>query len=239
MIPFSDLARAAFCPRQCYYARRDGERSIPPEARTRIDLAFRYPELVDAPDATLRRLPIRRSPAAYRQLLDQLRERPVYDRLVDPVRERAYVSGRDCHGLIQKVIEPPTAPVPEGDTAPDGSEGESTGGESPRAPVIVSPGEPPEEGVWEPQSVRAVAAAKALAWELQRPVRRAYLEYPTVGVVRELTMTTRRKAAYRRALRAVRSIDGPPARVDDNRCTGCAYRERCGSKRRSLRSLLT
>jgi len=67
--PFSDIARAAYCPRQLYYARREDDRAVPGEVRARIDLAFRYPTLVDAPDATLRRLPIRRSPAAYRRNL--------------------------------------------------------------------------------------------------------------------------------------------------------------------------
>ncbi|SNR43685.1 CRISPR-associated protein Cas4 [Halorubrum vacuolatum] len=251
MIPFSDLARAAFCPRQCYYARREEDRSIPAGARERIDLAFRYPDLVDASDATLRRLPIRRSPATYRRNLDRLRRRPIYDRLVDPLRERAFVSGRDCHGLVWKVIEAPSEAAhddgPSAATHDDGSfdgvgdddaPADGTAAHVPQAPVIVSPGDPPERGVWKPQSVRAVAAAKALAWEQQRPVPRAYVEYPTVGVVREVTLTVRRKAAYRRALRTVRAIDGPPPRVDDDRCMSCTYQERCGVGRRSLRSLL-
>jgi len=99
VIPFSDLARAAYCPRQLYYARRaDDDRNVPGEARARIDLAFRYPTLVDASDATLRRLPIRRSPAAYRRNLSRLRERADYERLTDPEHERVFRSGKDCHG---------------------------------------------------------------------------------------------------------------------------------------------
>mgnify|MGYP000536634911 CR=1 FL=1 len=35
----------------------------------------------------------------------------------------------------------------------------------PPTPTIVSPGDPPDAGVWKPHSVQAVAAAKALAWE--------------------------------------------------------------------------
>jgi len=62
--------------------------------------------------------------------------------------------------------------------------------------------------VWEPQSVRAVAVAKALSWEREREIPRALVEYPSVGVVREVRLTTRKKAAYRRALRAARSITG-------------------------------
>lgn len=217
MIPFSDLARATFCPRQLYYARRADDRSMPDEAAARLDLGFRYPELVDASDATLRRLPIRRSPAAYRRNLTRLREHEAYDRLVDPADERVFLSGKDCHGIVHKLLEPP---------------------DEPPVPVVGSSGEPPAEGVWQPQSVRAVAAAKALAWERERPVPRAVVEYPAVGVVREVRLTVRRKATYRRIRRTIRGIDGPPARVDDDRCESCAYREECGTKTRSLRSLL-
>lgn len=218
VISFSDLATAAYCPRQLYYRQRETDRSLPEDVRERIQLAFRYPELADAPDRVLRRLPIRRSPAAYRRNLARLAERDLYDRLIDPAAERTFCSGRDCHGVVHKLL--------------DGVDG------GPPVPVVCSPGEPPDCGVWEPQSVRAVAAAKAVAWEHERDVERAVVEYPTVGVVRPVRVTTRRRASYRRAIRAVRAIDGPPARVDDARCKTCAYRETCGTRRRSLRSLL-
>lgn len=221
VISFSDVSRAAYCPRQLYYDHRAEDRSVPDAARARIDLAFRYAALVDAPDRTLRRLPIRRSPAAYRRNLSRLRERDDYRGLVDPDRERAFLSGKDCHGIAYKLIE-------EGDETDAG----------PPVPTVVSPGEPPANGVWEPQSVRAVAVAKALSWEREREVPRALVEYPSVGVVREVRLTTRRKAGYRRALRAARAIDGPPARVDDDRCSACEYRDRCGVGRQSFRSLL-
>jgi CRISPR-associated exonuclease Cas4 len=217
--PFSDIARAAYCPRQLYYARREDDRAVPGEVRARIDLAFRYPTLVDAPDATLRRLPIRRSPAAYRRNLSRLRERDDYDRLTDPEYERVFRSGKDCHGTVHKVFA-------------DGTDSD------PPVPTVVSPGEPPENGVWESQAVRAVAVAKAVAWERERGVPRALVEYPSVGTVREVRLTTRKKAAYRRALRAARAIDGPPSRGDDDRCSACDYRDRCGTERRSFRSLL-
>lgn len=217
MTPFSDLARAAFCPRQLYYARREEDRAVPDEAGARIELAFRYPTLVDAADRDLRRLPIRRPPDVYRRNLARVRERDDYDRLVDPASDRRFAAGRDCHGVVHKLLDPP---------------------DSPPVPVVVSPGEPPENGVWEPQAVRAVAAAKAIAWEREREVPRALVEYPSVGVVREVRLTRRKRAAYRRALRAARSIDGPPSRVDDDRCDACEYREECGVRTRSLRSLL-
>ena len=219
MIAFSDLARAAYCPRQLYYVRRDDDRGVPDGARARIDLAFRYPALVDASDAVLRRLPIRRSPAAYRRNLSRLRERDDYDRLADPEHERVFRSGKDCHGTVHKIVSG------EADSAPP-------------VPTVVSSGEPPENGVWEPQAVRAVAVAKAVAWEREREVPRALVEYPSVGTVREVRLMTRKKAAYRRALRAARAIDGPPSRVDDDRCSACDYRDRCGTERRSFRSLL-
>ena len=221
LVPFSDVGRAAYCPRQLYYRRRDEERSVPPKARERIGLAFRYDELADAPDRALRQLPLHRSPAEYRRNLTRLRERDDYDALVDPESERGFLSGKDCHGTVHKVLEPD-------DSDPS----------SPPVPTLVSSGEPPENGVWEPQAVRAVALAKALAWEREREVPRALVEYPAVGAVREVRLTTRKKAAYRRALRAAQSIDGPPPRVDDGRCGSCDYRADCGTERRSLRSLL-
>ena len=236
MISFSDVARAAYCPRQLYYVRRADERRVPPEARARIDLAFRYPSLVDAPDATLRRLPIRRSPAAYRRNLSRLRERDDYGRLIAPDRTRAFCAGKDCHGTVHKVLA--TDADDARDDARDDAETDDASGNPPPTPVIVSPGEPPENGVWEPQTVRVVAAAKALSWERERTVPRALVEYPSVGVVRSVSLTRRTRAAYRRALRAARAIDGPPPRVDDDRCSGCDYREQCGVGRRSLRSLL-
>lgn len=228
LVPFSDLARAAYCPRQLYYVRRDDERSVPPKARERIDLAFRYDELVDASDRVLRQLPLHRAPAAYRRNLDRLRERPEYDALVDPASERGFLSGKDCHGTVHKVLEPADETEETDDAEPS----------PPPVPTLVSSGEPPENGVWEPQAVRAVGIAKALAWEREREVERALVEYPAVGVVREVRLTVRKKAAYREALRAARSIDGPPPRVDDDRCDACDYAAECGTRRRSLRSLL-
>ncbi|MDZ5813248.1 hypothetical protein U4E84_18110 [Halorubrum sp. AD140] len=228
LIPFSDLARAAYCPRQLYYVRRDDERSVPATARERIDLAFRYDELVDAPDRALRRLPLHRSPAAYRRNLARLREREEYDALVDPASERGFLSGKDCHGTVHKVLEPGPETGDSDDAAPT----------PPPVPTLVSSGEPPENGVWEPQAVRAVGIAKALAWEREREIERALVEYPAVGVVREVRLTLRKKAAYREALRAARSIDGPPPRGDDGRCDACDYAGECGTGRRSLRSLL-
>lgn len=100
-------------------------------------------------------------------------------------------------------------------------------------------GEPPDTGVWEPQSVRLVAAAKALSWEREQPVETAVAEYPAYGVVRSVELTTRRTAAYREAVAAAEAIDGPPARTTNrSKCKGCEYSGQCGVRTRSLRSLL-
>jgi len=215
MPTFSDLSRAAYCPRQLYYARTDDDRGPPPEAEARQALAFRYDELSEADDETLAALPIDCSPAAYREALQRLSTRSDWGGLCDPSESEYYVEGKDCHGMIHKLLA--------GD---------------PPVPTVVSPGGPPETGVWEPQSVRAVAAANALAWEREREIPTALVEYPAVGVVRDVELTCRRTATYRRVLRTVRTMDGPPPRVDDNRCETCDYRTQCGVTTRSLKSLL-
>lgn len=216
VLTFGALSRAAYCPRQLYYARRDGADGPPPAARERRDLAFRYPDLRTADDATLAAEPVERPPAAYRAALDRLAARDDWAKLVDPADREVLLEGRDCRGIAHKVLagDPPT-------------------------PTFVSPGRPPERGVWEPQRVRAVAMAKALAWEREREIPSALVEYPAHGVVRRVSLTTRNKAAYRRTVRTVRRLDGPPPRIDDDhKCDACDYREACGVRTRSLKSLL-
>lgn len=217
MPTFTDIGRAAYCPRQLYYARRDGDDGPPAEARARQRLAFRYPALRAASEAELRVEPIAVTPATYREALDGLARREDWAALVDPRGTHVSLTGKDCRGRVHKLL----------DTA------EGT------VPALVSPGAPPERGVWEPQQVRAVAAAKALAWEQEREPPHALVEYPAHAVVRTVRLTTRAKAAYRRALRAVRSLDGPPPRLrNTTKCRACAYQDRCGVETRSMRSLL-
>jgi len=213
---FTDLATAAYCPRKLYYRRRNDDRGPPDDVEAVRDLAFRYPELL-APDTDLTAEPIAVTPTQYRSNLGCVKARlGCWDRLVDPPGRDVLLEGKDCRGVAHKVLDDP-----------------------PR-PVVVSSGEPPERGVWEPHSVRATAAAKALAWQRETPVSRALVEYPAYGEVRRLRVTTRRKAAYRRALRTVESLDGPPPRLeDDARCGACEYRTECGTKTRSLRSRLS
>jgi CRISPR-associated exonuclease Cas4 len=227
---FSDLARAAYCPRQLHYARREDDRTVPEEVRERSTLAFRYAEFRAASDDELRAEPIARPPEEYRTALERLATRDDWTALSDPPKRRVLLDGKDCRGVVHKVL-------------PGGVDAEAGGGspreDAPPVPTLVSPGDPPERGVWEPQRVRAVAAAKALAWERGREVPRTLVEYPTHGVVRTVRLTTRNRAAYRRTLRTVESMDGPPARLKgSNKCESCEYRSECGVKTRSLRSLL-
>ncbi len=214
MHAFRDLEVDAYCPRKLYHRRRDADVDAPDVSDVR-NLAFEYEHLLDV-DAALLAAPIEVSPATFRERLADARATlDAWDDLADPPQERAFLEGKDCRGVAHKVLDDPVAPS------------------------LAFTGEPPENGVWEPQSVRLVAAAKALAWERERPIERAYAEYPAHGVIREVELTTRRTGAYRRALRTADSIDGPPPRVSNRaKCEPCEYRESCAPKRRSLRSML-
>jgi CRISPR-associated exonuclease Cas4 len=216
-IAFSDLRTAAYCPRKLYYRWRapEADRAPPAEVRERRALAFRYPRLADAGDDHLRSLPLAVDPDEFRENLATARDLDCWPDLVDPDAIAVYLAGKDCHGIAHKLLSDP-----------------------PR-PVLVSAGSPPERGVWEPQSVHAVAAAKALAWERERSVERVVVEFPAHGVVRTVDLTTRRKADYRTALRTARSIDGPPPRLSDrSKCDPCEFSHECGVKTRTMRSML-
>lgn len=220
-VAFSDLRTAAYCLRKLYYQRQRSrsDREPPPEVpRIRL-LATQYADLLSAPSHDLERKPIAVSPTVYRETLSATKRRLTDDghwnRLCEPTDRNALVTGRHCRGIVHKVLADPLEPA------------------------LISAGRPPKNGVWEPQSVHAVAAAKALAWEYERPVEHAWLEYPAYGVIRRITLTTRRKARYRRALRTVRELDGPPSRIANrSKCDACEFVEKCGVRTRTLRSLL-
>ena len=215
---FSELAAATYCPRKLYYAwRHDDLQDPPPEIRTIRELAFRYPDLLDANDATLRQEPLAITPLQFRRNLGCARARfDLFDDLADPDARDVYLEGRECRGIAHKIIE-----------------------SDPPVPSLVSAGEPPEQGVWEPQSVRAVAAALALSYEREHPIERAFYEYPAHGIIREVRLTIQRKATYRRAVRTVESLDGPPPRLRGNsKCKPCEYRAECGVRTRSIKSML-
>jgi RecB family exonuclease len=211
---FREVETAAYCPRKLYYRRRDGPPDVPDEVTARRDLAFEYERLL-SPDADLLAAPVEVSPTTYRSRLGRVKaRRDDWEALVDPPTREVVTEGRECRGVVHKVLPGPV-------------------------PSLVFAGRLPEQGVWAPQTARLVAAAKALAWEHETAVDRALAEYPAYGVVREVPLTTRRKATYRKAVRTADSIDGPPARVNnDAKCRACEYREGCGVRTRSFRSLL-
>ncbi len=224
LVAASELGRAVYCPRQLYYARRDDCGEPPTEVLDRRELAFRYPTLRAASDDKLQSEPLAVDPTAYRENLDSLADSPHWDALVQPLDRETVLTGKDCRGVAHKLV--------------DGGGFDMDTDESPPVPVFVSGGVPPPQGVWEPQAVRATALAKALAWERKREVPRALVEYPAVGVVRRVRLTTRRAARYRQALRTVRTLEGPPPRLSsDAKCDACEFQETCGVRTRSLRSL--
>lgn len=213
-VPLSDLALAAYCPRKLYYA-RGTDRTPPPEHADALAVSQQYGAVFGSGDVPTDKIAVH--PRAFHEALAAARDRlPVWPNLLDPARTDCRLLGKDVHGRVPKVLE------------------------SPLAPVLVSPGAPPEDGVWHPQTVKAVGAAKALSWERETPVERAYVEYPRHGVIRSVDLTTHHRAAYRRTLRAVRSLDGPPPRLDDDaKCGACRFADQCGVRTRSLKSLLT
>lgn len=226
MLAFSDLRTATYCPRQLWYARRDDDRAPPDRVDAVRDLATRYDELLaadedgsgDAADGAdpLDAAPIEVPPARWRERLRARRDHLArFPDLAAPAGTEVFLEGRECRGVASKVL-------------PD-----------PPMPSLVSPGRPPENGVWGPHAVWAVAAAKALSWERERRVDAAFVEYPAYGVVRRVRLTTRKKAAYRDAVRTVRDLDAPPARLEDTaKCEACAYAGECGVETRTLRSRL-
>jgi CRISPR-associated exonuclease Cas4 len=220
---FRDVATAAYCPRKLYYRRRQPDPDgTPPDVDRTREVAFCYERLLDDDDA-LDRAPIAVSRTQFRSRLGAAKARlddGVWEGLVEPDSRDVVLSGRECRGVAHKLFQ----------------DGPSSGGPT---LSLVFAGDPPRQGVWEPQSVRLVAAAKALSWERETGVERVFAEYPAHGVVRAVELTTRRKAAYREAVRTADTIDGPPARVDtDAKCAPCEFSDRCGTRTRSLRSLL-
>jgi CRISPR-associated exonuclease Cas4 len=214
-VALSDLALAAFCPRKLYYA-RERDRTPPPEHDTAVELAFSYRDILAQGPSAVADRDIGVDPGVLVSNLESARDRlDAWEPLQSPAAREAFLAGKDVHGVVTKVLE------------------------APLAPTIVSPGQPPPDGVWQPQAVRAMGAAKALAWERETPVERAFVEYPRFGEVRRVASTTRRRAEYRRTLRTVRAIDGPPPRLgNDAKCESCRFAGECGVRTRSLRSLL-
>ena len=217
MHAFREVETAAYCPRKLYYRRRSPEpEEVPQEVTGRRELAFRYEELL-ADDAAIRDAPVAVTPTQYRSRLGAAKAGlDDWESLAAPPDRDVFLEGRDCRGIAHKVLD----------------------GDPPSLSLAFA-GEPPENGVWHPQSVRLIAAAKALSWERERSVEQVYAEYPAYGVIRQVDVTVRRTAEYREAARIAEAIDGPPARTEDRaKCEPCEYQPECGVKTRSLRSLL-
>lgn len=216
MPTFREVAVAAYCPRKLYYRRRASEAELePPDEVERVrDLAYRYPTLL-ADDDALAAAPVEVTPTQFRSRLGAAKARlEDWAALADPAERDVLVDGADCRGRIHKRLPGPGL-------------------------SLVFAGEPPEHGVWQPQTVRLVAAARALAAERDASVERVYAEYPAHGVVRAVTVDRRRRGAYRAALRTARSIDGPPARTQQRaKCEACDFAGRCGVSTASLLSKL-
>ena len=218
MYSFRAVETAAYCPRKLYYRRNSPPEGDPPdEVRARREIAFAYDKLL-ADERALREAPIAVTPTTFRSQLGCAKARlgEDWNHIVSPDEREGFLSGRDCHGVAHKLFacSPPSA-------------------------SLIFTGKPPERGVWEPQSVRLMAVAKALSWERETAVKRVFAEYPAHGIIREVPVDGRRAAAYRKALRTVQTLDGPPARVDNRaKCSPCEYRGNCGVRTRSLRSLL-
>jgi CRISPR-associated exonuclease Cas4 len=217
MHTFRELATAAYCPRKLYYRRREPEpdSEIPAEVTDRRQLAFEYEQLL-TDDAALLAAPIEVTPTTFRSRVGCAKARlDAWEELVDPGARNTLLTGKDARGIAHKVLEEPLAPS------------------------LAFSGRPPEQGVWEPQSVHLVAAALALSYERGERIETAFVEYPAYGVIRQVDVSARRRATYRAALRTAESIDGPPHRTDNrDKCNPCEYRDECGVRTRSLKTLL-
>lgn len=215
MLTFRDVETAAYCPRKLYYHQRDADDGPPPATvETVRELAFQYRRLLDDVDA-LQDAPIAATPTQYRSRLGRAKARlDAWDALCEPTDRDVRLASGTCRGIAHKLLAGPSV-------------------------SLVFTGRPPDRGVWHAQSVRLVAAARALASERDAHVDRVYAEYPAYGRIRAVDVDRRRLGAYRAAVRTARAIDGPPARTEErSKCTACEYRERCGVRTRSLRTLL-
>lgn len=213
MQSLGELGVAAYCPRQLWYRRQDDE--APERARAARALALRYGALRD------RTVPAERlaaSPATVATRLDRAAERypAAWPALRDPPATDVLVEGRDVRGEVAKLL-----------------------GTDPPTPTIVAGGAPPTDGVWPGHAVRAVGATLAVAWERDRSVDRAFVEYPRHGVIRAVRPTARRRARFRRVHTVVAELSGPPSRVSNRaKCGPCEYSDQCGVDTRALASLL-
>ena len=247
MHSFRAVETAAYCPRKLYYRKRSPAEETP-EAVTRLrDLASAY-ETVLADERALQSAPIEVTPTQFRTQIGRARARLTteeWNALCTPVARDILLTGRECRGRIHKLLHIDTD---ASDSTPDAQERTTLEtdedafdlSDSERLSLsLVFAGRPPETGVWHAQSVRLMAAAKALSWECQTQIKRVFVEYPAYGVIREIAVDARRTAAYREAVRIADALDGPPGRTNNRKkCSPCEFQPQCGVRTRSLRSLL-
>ena len=188
MPAFTELSKGTQRPRRSRSTRRENGccHESAEDVPERIDLAFQYGRLRQADPEVLATLPTVVSPEQYQQALHRLTDRDDWTELIDPTGRRVYVDGQECHGTVDKLLRESDAPP---------------------KPSIVSSRSPPVIGVWQSDAVRAVAAATALGHERDQTIPWAIVEYPAAGVVRDVRLTARRKATYRRVLRTIQSAD--------------------------------
>ncbi len=208
-ISFSDLRVGAYCLRQLHYRRDESDRTPPPNVVARRSLAFRYPEILDAPPDALADHPFAVAPETVQSRLKRARDRfAAWPQLADPPMRDVFLEGERCHGIARKLLE------------------------APLRPVVVSPGKPPARDVWTTHAVQAVATAEALEDERGTSVNEAFVEYPAYGQIRRVPLTAEREFAYRRVLHAVETLGSPPPRRQTGaKCEPCQYRDRCGVAR--------
>ncbi len=216
-ISFSDLRVGAYCPRQLYYRRHELDRTPPSSVSTRRELAFRYPELIDCAHDKLADTAVVVSPETFQQRLREARSRlTAWPSLIAPAARDVFVDGECGHGIVRKVLTDPLRPV------------------------VISPGKPPQQGVWTSHTVQAVASARALTVERtpSHPVDTAFVEYPAYGVIRKLQLTPERILTYRRVRSKISDLETlPESRQSRSKCEACQYRHRCrtGLSERSSR----
>lgn len=152
------------------YYRRDDDCEVPPSVAARRELAFEYERLLAADDASL-----------------SARPRSIG-------RTSGALGSASTAGTRSS-----TRPIGTASSQAGSGEGSRARSSTTRSPPRISARIATRAGRLE-TPLRAIALAKALSWEHEVAVETAFVKYPTHGIVREIALTTRRKAAYRDAV---------------------------------------
>lgn len=235
----SDVATAAYCGRKAYLARDEDGGAPPPTVEAVRELAYRYPALVEHPEATVATVAEARSttldglePASIAGALARLRGSSLWDAVARPWREETVLRTDRLVGRLDKIVRFP-AEV-------DGSD-EGGGGEPQPAPSLVATGRPPTDGVWRAQRVRCAALVALLDGNGYDAGDRVVVEYPRVGAIRPARIRRRDERALADAIDTLATAERghPPSRTTNpSKCNACRFREQCGVPTRSLASRL-